>query len=183
MKDKDIKCNFTKVCGIAYEFVDIERVVNFCDKHCYKYYYIKHLADEEVNKAHYHFIIESDSYHRFNIKTLLTDTFKINLFEKCNNVASYLRYMTHIDYDNKHHYDIKDIISCVSIDVISTLIYESSIDKEELEYNAFVEICCLINSKDLRSLFDVIEYCKLNSIKYKTSWTFTFWHLLNSIKD
>ena len=101
MKEKDLKNSYSKVCGVAYDINDIKRIIAFCRKHNFKWYYIRHNDyDEnmEEKKKHYHFIIEGDSSHRFNIKSLLTDTFKCNLINKLDNVAYYLRYMIHIDY-------------------------------------------------------------------------------------
>lgn len=186
MKDKDIKNSFTKVCGVAYAWCDIKRIINFCIKHNYNWYYIKHNDFEEnINeiKLHYHFIIESSSKHRFNIKSLLTDTFKINLFEKCDNVGKYLRYMVHIDYDAKKHYDFEKIHSNIGLEKITQLIDNCDKSKTDITENNFQEVLlylfqCFDSDKTIK-LRDIIQYCLDNDINFKSSWTFTINSLIN----
>ena len=116
MKEKDLKNNYSKVCCVLYHKVDLKRLVAFCQKHTFKFYYIRHNDfDENMNekKQHWHFVIESDSKHRFNIKSLLSDTLGVNLFNKLDSVDKYLRYMLHIDYIDKKHYDLHRIVSNV----------------------------------------------------------------------
>ena len=168
--------NLSKCCGIAYDYIDIERIVQFCNKHNFRYYVMKHLADvEDEEKEHYHFIIESDRQHRFVISSLLTDTFKANLFEKCENVGSYLRYMTHCDYALKHKYDVAEFISNVPDFVIQVLIDEANMNltKQERRQNDFYAVIEAISSENLFSLVDIISWCRNNNIAFDTKWTYT----------
>lgn len=185
MREKDIKSNFSKICCLAYDFQDVQRLVDFCCKHNYKYYYIKHNDyDENIEdiKTHYHFIIESDSYHRFNIKSLLTDNFKINLFQKLDSVKSYLRYMLHLDYDMKEKYTLNDIISNVDLNIIENLINDTTKSKQEETDENFKKVMQYIfNEVDngvILNLRDIIEYCIDNKLTYKASWSFTIINLL-----
>lgn len=175
--------NLTKCCGVAYDICDIDRVVDFSNKKGLRYYYIKHIGkndeiEEDSHKEHWHFIIESDSQHRFIINSLITDSFKENLFQKCDNVHSYLRYMLHIDYLDKEHYQIKDIISNVDYDLIESYVNDVVIDKKERDKENFNTLLDLILTKELTHFKDIIKYCRLNDIEFKTSWTNTFVQLL-----
>ena len=46
------KQTLTKVCGVAYEFTDIQRIVDFCVMYDLAYYYILHTPDDEETKNH-----------------------------------------------------------------------------------------------------------------------------------
>ena len=120
------KQTLTKCCGVCYNQIDIDNIVKFCLSYGFKYYYIKHEADEEENKEHYHFIIQSDSNHRFIIKTLLNDNFTSNLFQPLKSVNAYLRYMTHIDYVQKQQYDVDLICSNISTLEIYSMIEDAN---------------------------------------------------------
>ena len=175
--------NLTKCCGVAYNISDIDRVVDFSLKKGLRYYYIKHIGkndeiEDDNHKVHWHFIIESDSQHRFIINALLTDTFKENLFQKCDNVHSYLRYMLHVDYLDKEHYKISDIVSNVEFALVESYVNDIVIDKKELDKENFNIILDMILTKELCSFGAIIKYCRLNNIEYKTSWTITFIQLL-----
>lgn len=175
--------NLTKCCGVAYDFRDIDRIVDFSLKKGLRYYYINHIGKNEedsddTHKQHWHFIIESDSQHRFIINSLLTDTFKENLFQKCDNVHSYLRYMIHIDYLDKEHYEIKDIKSNVDYDLIASYINDVIVDKKEINKENFNSILDLILTKEITNFKQVIKYCRSNDIDYQTIWTNTFVQLL-----
>lgn len=176
----NVKNAYSKVCGIAYDLSDIDRIVAFAIKHNYYYYYIEHspeeLASEEDEdfKLHYHFIIESDSKRRFNVGCLLTDSFKANLFEKCDNVIAYLRYMVHADYDFKIKYDYNDIKT-------NNLNYQDSIIEMCFGYDsnksasqiAFEKVLEYIMYYKPVNLTQVIMYCINNNIKYLANWTAT----------
>lgn len=175
--------NLTKCCGVAYDISDINRVVDFSLKKGLRYYFINHIGKNEeilddTHKEHWHFIIESDSQHRFIINSLLTETFKENLFQKCDNVHSYLRYMLHIDYLDKEHYQINDIKSNVDYGLIESYINDVVIDKKELDKQNFNTLLDLILTRELTHFKDIIQYCRLNNIEYKTCWTNTFVQLL-----
>lgn len=138
-------------------------------------------TSENVDKkVHWHFIIESDSQHRFIINSLISETLKENLFQKLDNVHSYLRYMTHIDYIYKEHYQINEIKSNVSIDIITDYINEVIVDKDLINRECFNTLLDLILSHDLTNFKEVIMYCRKNDIQFKTSWTNTLVQLLKS---
>lgn len=178
--------NLTKCCGVCYYEEDINNIKNFCISKGLHYYYIKHNGfneeqENDTHKEHWHFIIESDSQHRFIINSMLSETLKENLFQKCDNVHSYLRYMIHIDYLDKEHYEIKDINSNVDIDLITSYINDVVVDKKELDRETFNMLCDLILSKDITSFKQVIEYCRNNNLDYKTNWTMTLVQLLKVV--
>ena len=183
MKEKDLKNSYSKVCGVAYDINDIKRIIAFCRKHNFKWYYIRHNDyDEnmEEKKKHYHFIIESDSSHRFNIKSLLTDTFKCNLINKLDNVAYYLRYMIHIDYIDKQHYDIKRIISNVSNKEIEYIIKGALLTQKDINNANFVRIINMVLNGELTTFKEIMYFCIDNDIRYCTPWSFT---LINLLKE
>lgn len=166
----------TKVCGIAYDFKDIERIVDFSIKYGFAYYYIQHQPDEEEKKEHFHFIIESDSKHRFCIRSLLTDTFTDNLFQKIKSVNAYLRYMTHKDYSMKNHYSEEDIVSNIDTMSIFQKIEDANPDKISREEQKKYEFYSVINSIEMyhfTTISQVIRYCIENNITYDLHWTYT----------
>lgn len=176
----------TKCCGVVYYEKDINNIKDFCLSKGLHFYYIKHIgANEELqednHKEHWHFVIESDSQHRFVINSLVNETLKENLFQKCDNVHSYLRYMTHIDYLDKEHYEIKDIISNVDYDLINNYINDVVVDKKELDKQTFNLLCDMILSQEIKSFKQVIEYCRTNNLDYKTNWTMTIVQLLKVV--
>lgn len=184
MLEKDLKCSFSKVCCVCYYIQDIKKMVAFCRKHDFKFYYIRHDDFDEFGnekKRHWHFLIESDSYHRFNIKSLLTDTLKINLFQRVKSADLYLRYMIHIDYIDKKHYNVGRIVSNVESSLIDYAIKNACLSERDINRANFNSICLKIHTQVLCSLNDIISYCIDNEIKYSTSWTFTFKTLLNEI--
>lgn len=130
-----IKNTYTKVSAIVYDKEVLMQFKDYCIKKDIKYYYIKHIAKNE-KKEHYHFIIASDTNHRFNIKTLVSEKQPINLFEKCKNVACNLRYMLHIDYIDKEHYKVNDIVSNDSlhniIDMVDSVGNRNKLEKVNL---------------------------------------------------
>lgn len=172
----------TKCCGVCYYEKDINSIVDFCLKKGFHFYYIKHNAksdsEEHELKEHWHFIIESDSQHRFIINSLITDTLKENLFEKLNNVHSYLRYMTHIDYIDKEHYDVDLIVSNVAKGLIINYINDVIVDKDLINREYFNALIDLILSGQLLTFKQVMLYCRKNNIEYKISWTNTLVQLL-----
>ena len=181
MKEKDLKNNYSKVCCVLYHKVDLKRLVAFCQKHTFKFYYIRHNDfDENMNekKQHWHFVIESDSKHRFNIKSLLSDTLGVNLFNKLDSVDKYLRYMLHIDYIDKKHYDLHRIVSNVDKQIINDLINKACLSQQEINYNNFQLIINMIINHELMTYQDVLRFCFDNNIKYITTWSFTILNLL-----
>ena len=175
MKSVDKKNTYTKVCGVVYDPLEIISLCNWCINHNYKYYYILHKADEEDKKDHFHFIIESNCYHRFKLSWFLNDS-NSHLWFICNNVGNYLRYMTHIDYDDKLHYEINDIISNISLECIRNLIESSDVNalsNKELEIEDFHSICKKIINNELNSLSEVLLFCFDNGITYNTKWSYT----------
>lgn len=173
----------TKVCGVCYSFNDIESIVDFCCSKGLRYYYIMHKGNndeikDDTHKQHWHFIIESDSQHRFIINSLISESLTENLFQKCDNVHSYLRYMTHIDYLDKEHYNVKDIVCNIDRELLQSYIDEIVVDKDLLNKQNFALLCDLVCSSHIKSFREVIQYCRLNNIEYKTSWTTTIVHLL-----
>lgn len=173
-----LKNNYSKVCGVAYDFVDITRIRKFCNKHKFIYFYIKHLPDIDDDKIHYHFVIFSNIGKRFIVDSLITDTFKINLFQECSNVGAYVRYMIHIDYPLKRQYSINKIKSNMSIPLIQDLIDNCCKSKSDINNDNFNFLCNLILNGNFDSLKDVIRFCIDNDIRYITSWSFTFRELL-----
>lgn len=173
-----LKNNYSKVCGVAYDFKDITRIVKFSNKHNFIYFYIKHFPDDENDKIHYHFIIYSNVGKRFIVDSLITETFKLNLFQECVNVGAYLRYMIHIDFPLKKQYIIDKIKSNMSLPFIQNLIDNFNKTKVDINKENFNILCDLILSDNFVSLKDVIRYCLDNDIKYNTSWSFTFKELL-----
>lgn len=175
--------SLTKVCCVLYDSDKVNTLVEWCKKHAYKYYYIKHQPEAEKTKEHFHFCIESDSKHRFNMKSISSEE-DINLFEKCNSIGQYVRYMTHCDYDEKIKYEDTDIISNVPIETIRQLIEEadpnrlSATEKSEADFNY---IMSLIINGELRNLPQIIDYCLTHDIEYKRQWTYTINSLLNSL--
>lgn len=172
------KQTLTKVCGIAYDYQDIERVIDFCNKHTFNYYIMKHTPEEseEETKEHWHFIIESDTKHRFIVSSLLTETFKINLFEPCSNVGYYLRYMTHCDYALKKHYSIDEFISNVCDISIKCLIEQAennSKSKQERNIENFYAVIQAIELEGLYTIPEILKWCKENDIIYDLHWTYT----------
>ena len=172
----------TKVCGVAYDFNDVQRIVDFSIQYGFAYYYILHQPDDEEKKEHYHFVIESDSKHRFCIRSLLTDTFKENLFQKIKSVNSYLRYMTHIDYSMKQHYSEEEIVS--NIDTMS--IYEkieeanpNTLSREERKKYDFYSVINSIEMFEFSTISQVIQYCIENNITYDLHWTYTLKTLMS----
>lgn len=173
----------TKVCGIAYDIDDIKRVIEFSNSRSFKWYYIYHNGanDEEKednHKEHYHFVIESDTQHRFLINSLITETFGINLFQKCTNVDAYLRYMTHIDYVDKEKYSYLNIISNVESDIIKSRIEKASVDLKEIDTLNFETLVDLILDGSFHNFRHVMIYCRQNNISYKMQWTNTLMQLL-----
>lgn len=181
MTKKDIKNSYSKICGIAYEKKDITRIVKFAKKHKLNYFYIKHKKEIDEKKNHYHFIIEGDSYHRFNIGCLISDTLTVNLFQKCSSVDAYLRYMLHIDYVDKIHYTTCNIISNLIEKDLNIRINYDDRSKTEINYDNFTLILTLINVGTLSSLADIFQFCCDNDIKYLQSWTFTFVQFLKKV--
>ena len=175
-----IKCtnSYSKVCGVAYDIIDIKRIVAFCKKHKYFFYYIRHTDDDELTgktyKRHYHFIIESDSTHRFNVTCLMTDTFKPNLLETCVSVPKYLRYMLHIDYDDKPHYNIDRIITNRDKTDLVELVGNANFTKADIKRANFNLLLTKIVNGDFSTWKEIIPFCLENGINYETSWTFTF---------
>lgn len=172
----------TKVCGVAYDFVDIQRIVEFSLKYGFAYYYILHQPDDEETKLHYHFIIESDSKHRFIIKSLLTDTFKNNLFQKLNSVNAYLRYMTHIDYAMKTKYDFEAIVSNIDTMSIYQKIEEANPNKLSREEQKKYDFYSVINSIEMynfTTISQIVRYCIENDITYDLHWTYTIKTIMN----
>lgn len=181
MTKKDIKNSHSRVCGIAYDKKDITRIVKFAIKHKLNYYYIKHKKEQEDLKQHFHFIIEGDSKHRFNIGCLLSESFTINLFEKCTSVDAYLRYMLHLDYVDKIHYNTCDIISNVSDFDIALKVDYDNMSKTEINKSNFNLIIKNIISGELCSLAEIYNFCIDNEIDYLSSWTFSFVQFLKKI--
>lgn len=185
MTNSDLKNSFSKICCIVYDIFSLKSLINFAKKHCFKFYYIRHDDFDEnsdLKKRHWHFIIESDSKHRFNIKSLISENLPINLFKKLDSVVAYLRYMTHIDYVDKRHYSIKRIISNVSSIEIENMISNANLCSKEIRDNNFNEIVLLIIQGCFNSFTDILIYCNDNDIKYSTNWTFTFNLLLKEKK-
>lgn len=175
----------TKCCGVCYSKDDINSIVDFCLSKGLRYYFIRHSGfNDEVkddsHKEHWHFIIESDSQHRFIINSLISDSLKENLFQSCENVHSYLRYMTHIDYLDKEHYPITDITTNIDFDLLNSYINDIVVDKVLQSKENFNLICDLIcaNDEELSSFRGVLKFCRLHNIEYKTSWTTTIINLL-----
>lgn len=176
----------SKVCLISYDDEFITKLKEFCSNHNYKYYYIKHKPDIDNEKDHYHIIIESDSYHRFSIKGLVDEKTPLNLFEKLKNVSAYLRYMTHCDFDNKIHYDIKEIISNVNIETIMELIDSAdpnALTEKELADRFYQDMLIRILSRELKTLPECVSYAITNNITWKSSWTFTIKNLCYDLNE
>lgn len=175
-----VKCtnSYSKVCGVAYDIADIKRIVEFCKKHKYFFYYIRHTDDDELMgktyKRHYHFIIESTREHRFNVACLLTDSFKPNLMESCLDISKYLRYMLHIDYDDKPHYSIDRIITNRDKSDLEVLIGNAHYTKADIKRANFNLILTKIVNREFSTWKEIIPFCLENDIDYQTSWTFTF---------
>lgn len=179
------KQTLTKVCGVAYEFSDIEKIVEFCKTYDYAYYYIKHIPDDEETKEHYHFIIESNYTKRFRIMSLLSDTFKENLFKPLKNVNSYLRYMTHCDYDFKTKYSSDEIISNIDTFTIEDMIQQANpnkLDMKEVKANEFYSVVSAIEDYNLTSISSIMAYCIENHIIYDLHWTYTLNTIINEKK-
>ena len=153
---------FTKVCFIAYDFKDVDNAIQFCLKYDFQYYYIKHKGESEneeiEKKEHYHFVIESDYNHRFHLTSLVSDSLPINLFDRCGDVKKYLRYLTHMDYVDKLHYDVSDIISNVPSDVIQ--VYIDSVSFIHYSYNDLSKIIIdfIFSTRDVPKFTDVYNY-------------------------
>lgn len=176
----------SKICGVVYSIEDIDRIVKYAINKHINYYWLKHLGSndldcEDNHKEHYHFILESDSSRRFYVNKFVSDTCGNNLFQKCDNVNAYLRYMTHIDYLDKEHYEINDIVSNISkndiYDRIDSVIVNTK-ELDEIHFNTLIEMCC---SGQFQSFRQVMSYCLVNNIKYKTSWTTTICNILRSM--
>ena len=133
-----LKDNVSKVCVVLYNMNDVRRCVDFAKKYNFYYYYIEHKPGNEDLKVHYHVIIESDSYHRFVVSSLVSETAPINLFSKCDSVSAYLRYILHLDYIDKVKYDVSDIVSNNSIDNINKMVDLGSKKQSEINNENFI---------------------------------------------
>lgn len=138
----------------------------------------------ENNKYHYHFCIVSSKKHRFVIDSLIDDVeyndngdiidngaLTNNLFNKLDDIGSYLRYMLHIDYDMKEHYIIDDIKSNDNVNNIEQLILKA--ENKEYSYNDVVFLVMdYIDScdKDNITMKELLIFLKDNNIDIKRDY-------------
>ena len=164
MNNQEIKNCYSKVCLIAYQFDDVERIVDWCKKRAYKYAFIKHIGqpqqfdsneyEGDITKDHYHILILSSREHRFKVNSLVSKTLGFNLIFKLKDEADYLRYLLHLDYDDKEHYQLSDIISNFAEKELIDYIYHK---KKKVSYNDI-----LSKAIEYSSHWDAKEYILFN---------------------
>lgn len=75
----------------------------------FKYYaYIKHLPEEEELSEHFHAFIRLDNATTCNSIAKRLGV-PVNMVQYVKNVRAGMRYLTHIDYENKIQYSINDV--------------------------------------------------------------------------
>lgn len=111
LKQDDIKKGtFTQILIEIYNNDDLNNVINFCKNYNYKGIYILHKAEKDEEKEHIHFLIKSDSHHRFHLCSLISDTLVYYNFAKCKTASTdFCKYVLHLDYDTKIKYQFSDI--------------------------------------------------------------------------
>lgn len=116
---------------------DIDKVGEILEKVSHldmEYAYIRHDKDLNdsgvVKKAHYHFMIFSDTQRTITAWSSLLDV-PSNMIENIKNKISAIRYLIHCDNNDKYQYQIEDI--CTNIEIAKYFKNTISNENNEIE--------------------------------------------------
>lgn len=104
---------------------------------------IKDKTTGEIKKEHYHVVLDinfNNKSHTIYEKEKIANMFKIsvNLIQNVRNEVGLLRYLTHIDNDEKEHYDTCEMITN-NIDFVNQCIDLQSANGKECDANEQLE--------------------------------------------
>ena len=161
------KNSYTEILLEIYDYHDLKKVIYYCITHGYRLAYCMHYKEVHA-KPHYHAFIKSDSKHRFNVSSLISETLQPYNFEKTksNTMLKFANYVMHNDYDFKEKYAFEEIFFVnVSDHTLKEIDYSlrnviNEIDEKDI-YNS-EQLERLMFKGYFKRFNEVIEYCSRN---------------------
>lgn len=160
--------NNTEKGQIVYEKEDIGRILSdWSESTVITYWFIEHMADEEVSTTHYHIVIKFKNPMPFDA---IKSKFPYGNIESARNIKATVQYLVHYNDKSKVQYDWADIVTnCVDITpykIQSSSQQEITIQKimEEIdkgiirEYNQFISIPIELWSKHKTRIENALTY-------------------------
>lgn len=160
----DKETRLTKVSIIVYDEENKENILKFAQQYNYKVVMIKHEAEEEEKKEHYHIFIFSNYKHVFRVKTLVNETQKINLFSRIDwNIKEAIEYCMHINYDYKKKYNFTQV-KLIGFTASEQEHYLAQLESQRIngriEEHTKVDLMNKLFQNQFQTLNQVRDYCK-----------------------
>lgn len=146
-------------CCILYEDstdYDFNSVLNHIKNlpNC-KYCYILHQPEEEDKKHHYHIVLKFSS-RRYLSSICKIIGLPINYIQPCK-LNNYLKYILHIDYEDKIQYQLEDVKGTLVPYMRKLLMTD---DKERVILDDILDL--IDNTQNKISFSDVFSYVRFN---------------------
>lgn len=106
----------------------------------------------EPKKAHYHILLAFDGKKSYSQVESITSSLNATIPQKVANTIGLIRYFTHLDNPEKYQYDVKDIYSYGTIDVMKAF------DDTVTEDKALKEMRAYVNENNITEFSDLFDY-------------------------
>jgi len=120
----------------------------------------------EVVEAHTHFYIEYDTPRKVSTVANLLGV-SDNFIEIVRNKKGYIRYLTHMDEEDKYRYDEDEVLTNNSIPYKDIVLGSSLSDKEIAEYilsGKGIDLLGIVSASKLRTIQGFIHFDQSNAI-------------------
>lgn len=111
----------------------------------------------EPKKAHYHVLLVFDGKKSYSQIESITTSLNSTIPQKVANTVGLIRYFVHIDNPEKYQYNVKDIYSYGTIDIITPF------ETAAMRYEVLGEMLDYIEDNCITEFSDLYKYARLNN--------------------